>query len=142
MTELFRFQSKLRKPHLRITSSATGDIVGTAVLPSLSGCIDATVRGAQTSIVPCGTFGRKGHVYASPALHGANVTWNTIGHNLDLVCWDEQGIVIARFRFNHWSLQKCGKLELVGPVANDGGALMEEVIVTGLAMASCVLEVL
>lgn len=142
VTELFKVESKPRKPHVRITSSATGEILGTATLHSLSGRIDATVRNSRVSMMPCATLGRRSHVYASPARRGANVTWMPAGHSLDLVCVDERGIVIALFRFNNWSLEKCGKLELIGPVANDGGARMEEVIVTGLAMAGCVLQVL
>ena len=142
VTELFKAKSNLRKPHLRVTSSATGCTLGAATFDSRSERIDTIVRGSQFSMMPCGTPGRKAYIYSSPAHRGAKVTWKTQGHSLDLLCLDERDVVIARFCFDESSTHKCGKLELIGPTANGNSALTEEVIATALAMAQSVLHVL
>jgi hypothetical protein len=80
-------------------------------------------------------------MYSSPAGGSASMRWKSQGHNLDLVCLDEREVPIARLHFSNWSMYKCGKLELIGPMANDGGSVMEEIIVTGLAMAEYALAI-
>ena len=142
VTELFKAKSSLGKPHLRVTSSATGNILGTATFNSRSERIDAIVRGSQLSMIPCGTVGRKGYIYSSPAHCGAKVTWATQGHNSDLLCLDEHDVVIARFRFNESTMHNCGKLEIRSPTASNKRLLEEEIVVTALAIAGCVLHVL
>ncbi len=49
----------------------------------------------------------------------------------DMICLDQQDKVCAKFENSMWALQKDGKFE-VGPFVS--GVLMDEVIVTGLAM--------
>ena len=49
----------------------------------------------------------------------------------DMICLDQQEKVCARFENNAWALQKDGKFE-VGPFVD--GVLMDEVVVSGLAM--------
>lgn len=142
MTELFKVKLQLKKPHLSIASARTGATMGTATYhsgASLTSRIDATVRGSPISMTPCGILGRKGHVYSSPARGSANMRWKSQSYKFDLVCLDEREVPVARFHFSNWSMYKCGKLELIGSTANDGGAVMEEIIVTGLAMAEYVL---
>ena len=141
VTELFKAKTNLRKPHLSVTSSATGGALGTATFDSRSERIDAIVRGSQFSMMPCGTIGRKGYMYSSPAHRGAKVTWTTQGHSLDLLCLDEQNEVIARFNINESNRHKCGRLGIRSPTA-DNKKVLEEVVVTALAMAQCVLHVL
>lgn len=65
------------------------------------------------------------------------MTWKYRKGGFDLPCVDENGVTIAVFHFQAWSMQ--GRFELVGPVANDGGRVMEEVLVTGLAFAQFVM---
>lgn len=48
-------------------------------------------------------------------------------------CEDGKGSLLARFKFNHWALQKCGTLEVMAAGA-DGGRAMEEIVVTGMVM--------
>jgi hypothetical protein len=139
MTELFKVKLQLKKPHLGIASARTGATMGTVTYHSLTSRIDTTLHGSPISMTPCGILGRKGHVYSSPARGNANMRWKLQSHNLDLVCLDEREVPITRFHFSNWSMYKCGKLELIGPTANDGGAVMEKIIVTGLAMAEYVL---
>ena len=142
VTELFKARSSLGKPHLRVTSSATGNILGTATFNSRSERIDAIVRGSQLSMMPCGTVGTKGYMYSSPAHCGAKMTWTTQGHNSDLLCLDEHDVVIASFRFSESSVHKSRVLEIRSPTANNKRLLEEEVVVTALAIAECVLHVL
>lgn len=49
----------------------------------------------------------------------------------DMTCLDRQDNVCAKFKSSTWALQKDGKFEL-GPFAS--GVLMDEIVVTGLAM--------
>jgi hypothetical protein len=137
--ELFKVKLQLKKPHLSIASARTGTTIGTATYHSFTSRIDITVHGSPISMTPCGTLGRKGHEYSSPARGSANMRWKYQNHNLDLVCLDEREVPIARFHFSNWSMYKCGKLELIGPTGNEDGAVMEEIIVTGLAIAEYVL---
>lgn len=81
-------------------------------------------------------------MYSSPAHRGAKVIWTTPGHSLDLLCLDERDIVIARFSFNESSPHKGGKLVITGTTAMDKRVLEEEIVVTALAMAECVLHIL
>ncbi|KAI9794101.1 MAG: hypothetical protein M1833_000466 [Piccolia ochrophora] len=139
VTKLFKAKCQLTKPHLSIASAQTAATVGTAVYHILSSRIDTTVRGFQICMRPCATLGRRSYVYSSPTRRGANTRWSSQGDNLDLVCLDERGVPLARFRASNWSMRKWGTLELIGPIANDGGPVMEEIVVTGLAMAEYLL---
>lgn len=49
----------------------------------------------------------------------------------DMICLDQQQKVCAKFENSTWALKKDGKFE-VGPFVS--GVLMDEVVVTGLAM--------
>ena len=63
---------------------------------------------------------------------GGRFTWKSDKwHGLDLVCKDERGEVCARFDASTWAVHKEGKFEM-GPAV--GGALMDELVVTGFAM--------
>ena len=60
------------------------------------------------------------------------LTWTVKSRNLDLECSDDSGIRVARLHLG-WSLRKTGKIEIFGAeVAR--GAVMEEIMVTGLAL--------
>ena len=49
----------------------------------------------------------------------------------DMLCFDQQDKVCAKFQNSMWALQKDGKFE-VGPFVD--GVVMDEIVVTGLAM--------
>ena len=49
----------------------------------------------------------------------------------DMICLDQQNKVCAKFQNSMWALKKDGKFE-VGPFVD--GVLMDEVVVSGLAM--------
>ena len=52
-------------------------------------------------------------------------------HGGDMKCSDQEDNVCARFECSGWALKKNGKFEVAPSVS---GALMDEVIVSGLAM--------
>lgn len=137
VTELFNAESHLRKPHINVKIAATGATLGTATFHYTTCRIDTLVRDTPIELRPWGTFGRKGHRFPSRALGGAFLRWKNDKHGLDLLCLDEQDVTVARFHFNNWSFSKCGRLEFVGPLAgaHDDQGIMEEILVTGLAMA-------
>ncbi len=55
--------------------------------------------------------------------------------SFDLVCVDEREVVVARFESGSWAVSKLGMIELAQGV--DGG-LLEEIIVSGVAMIQLV----
>lgn len=63
------------------------------------------------------------------------MTWKGSGV-ANLSCTDEQGVQIARFKGSGWSMTKWGKMEIMAGVE---GALLEEVVVTGVALVQCYL---
>ena len=81
---------------------------------------------------------KSGYSYTSPAMHNSIVYWKRDGTLKfgDMVCLDEKEMPIARFEASHFSMRDRGRLELVGmgPAAQ-GGAAMDEIVVTGLALA-------
>lgn len=74
--------------------------------------------------------------YASPALHGAELTWKTSYRlkTVDAECQDEQGVVICRMQANVWTLKKAGKIEFFGDIASSDPNVMDELVVNGIAM--------
>ncbi|KAI9805434.1 MAG: hypothetical protein M1825_000685 [Sarcosagium campestre] len=137
--ELFIVKSQIRRPNMLITSSQTGDTLGTAVFHAFTCRVDTTVRGHPIAMNSVGTLGRKGYTFPSSARPGTSFRWKCQSSNLDIICYDERDVAFARFHFSNWSLRKCGKLEFIGPLANDGGPVMEEIFVTGMAMMEYVL---
>lgn len=49
----------------------------------------------------------------------------------DFVCVDENQVPLAKFTANLWGLKKIGKVELMGPRANDP-AFRDEMVITGI----------
>ncbi|KAI4142053.1 MAG: hypothetical protein LQ341_003327 [Variospora aurantia] len=132
-TTLWLFRVRMRKPHLTISSAVpTAAILATATYHDFSSRIDVVMRGVPITLSSRGAF-KNGHTYQSPALAGATLTWKSQNFLTDLVCVDDKGVVLAQFHFKTWSLTKYGSLELLRSDLTSG-YLMEEVVVTGMAM--------
>ena len=124
---------------MTIATASTGATLGTATFHAHTLRIDTTVRDNAIALQPHKFLGWKGHKFSSNVLNGQVLRWKYTKCSLDIVCVDERDVAVARFHFANWSVKKCGRLELIGSVANENEGLMEEVMVTGLAMAEYVL---
>ncbi|MCJ1275412.1 hypothetical protein MMC21_003215 [Puttea exsequens] len=131
-TLLYTVAISMKKPHMTFESASTKSTVGTANFHYTSFLIDTTVHGQPVTFTPHGLL-KSSYTYPSPALNNATMTWKGQGAHIDLVCLDEHGAPLAKFRSDHWSFTKCGKLDIFGSKAYSG-AVLEEVLVTGLAL--------
>jgi hypothetical protein len=64
------------------------------------------------------------------------MTWQSRskGRDFNLVCLDDKAIAVAQISIGSWSITKAGTIELVGERVTRKGPLMDEIILTGLAM--------
>lgn len=56
----------------------------------------------------------------------------------DFVCVDDQQMPVAKFSANAWGMTKIGKIEFMGPKADDRAA-QEEIMVTGITLFYCMM---
>lgn len=131
-TTLYTLKLHLRKPQMIINSASTNATIATVTFPSFSSRIDTTVHGSPIALTSRGLL-KNGHTWSSPALGNMDLAWKTKALSSDLECLDEQGVPVARYVFPHMSLRKAGRFELYGPEVTRG-AVMEEILVMGLAM--------
>lgn len=131
-TTLYTLKLQLRKPQMTIDAASATATIGTVTFPFLTSRIETTVHDSPITLTSLGLL-KKGHAWSSPALGNAAMTWKTKSRNLDLVCSDAQGVMVARFDFPNWGLRKVGKFEMFGSEVTRG-AVLEEILVTGLAM--------
>ena len=136
---LYTMKLQMKKPHIVVKATSTETTIGTANLHMFKGGIDTTVHDNSITLSKHGFF-KSTYTWPSPALEGATLTWKFKNLGVEILCLDEREIAIARFRFNNWSAKKCGTLEMLGPQA-DGGLLMDEILVTGLAVVEVILTI-
>lgn len=129
-------QHSLRKPHLTVYKADTGIVVGTVTFRSISRTIQIVLHNNPIALTAKGIF-TSAYGWTSLATTAAGTpmrfTWKSV-HNLaggDLICLDQQGYACSKYNASSFALTKAGKFE-IGPSVT--GILMDEVIVTGLAM--------
>ena len=124
------FNSRLRAMTIATSTDAT---VGTVSFDAKSSNIDLTVHSQPISLAWSGSLPSGGHDFRSQAT-GTSYKWQLDGKaNIgDMVCLNEENQLVARFYINNAAVKKEGKFEL-GP--NVVGVLMDEVVVSGLALA-------
>lgn len=134
-TILYTIEShSFSKPQTKIFAGDSSNLIGTILFHSLSSKIDLQVHGIAITIDESGFFS-SGYEYSSPAFGGGRLKWKEDGHfTSDLACV-QQGSkeVVAKFLECEWAMKKEGKLELAPGVA-DGGPMMDEIVVAGLAI--------
>jgi hypothetical protein len=81
--------------------------------------------------------------HESPTLQNARLTWKCKYHfkTMDLECRDENSVMIARMQANIWKFKKICTIEFFGGEIAANGPVMDELVVTGLAMLEYVLMV-
>ena len=138
-TKLYRIECHTRKPQIIMQSlldnSASTDSSGDATFHTLSSRIDIRLHDQSIKLTSRGSL-KDGYTYASPALNGAKMTWQSrsMGRDLNLVCLDERAIPVAQISMGSWSVTKAGTIELTGERVMNQGPVMDEIVLTGLAM--------
>lgn len=135
-TPLYDVKLSITKPQMAFsTTQSTGaTTIATVIFHALHTRIEAIVSSCPIKLTTHISL-KTVYTYASPALHGASLTWKSRNTSADLNCVDdEKGVVVARFHLSSLSLSKVGRLEIVDWRAQDGAGF-EELMVTGLAFA-------
>ncbi|KAI9793763.1 MAG: hypothetical protein M1835_007069 [Candelina submexicana] len=119
------------KPHMVIFAGDSKNHVGTVTFHTLSSTMDLVINGTEIGFKN-DSFWTQQYSFVSRAT-GKKLRWKfesswSMKH---VVCLDEKDLAVAKFEGSTWALRKLGKIELVPGV--DGG-LLDEVLVSGLAM--------
>lgn len=137
---LYTVDIHMRKPNMVFKTGETGSTFATIDFPTFSSKIKAHIHGHEITLhVKMGLRSgfKAGITYESPALQSACLTWRSKScfKIFDFECLDEKSVPLAQFTpHNSWSVKKLGRLELFGTRASSGVG-MDEVVVTGLALA-------
>ncbi|KAK5082501.1 hypothetical protein LTR70_008387 [Exophiala xenobiotica] len=125
---LYTIKTKTFKPQLTFTSCSDNQTLAIVEHHNFSRKIDITLRGQSTTIKP-ERKPKSTYTYTSPTT-SAVLTWKfDRWTSMDMVCLDERGMALARFRYAEWTMTKLGTLEIVGHAAA-GGQMFEELVVT------------
>jgi hypothetical protein len=136
---LYRIECHLRSPQITIHSlddtSLPNTPIGDATFHTLSSRIDIRLHEHQIILSSSGLW-KDAYTYTSPTLRGMKMTWQSRskGRDFNLVCLDDKAIAVAQISIGSWSITKAGTIELVGERVTRKGPLMDEIILTGLAM--------
>ena len=112
--------------------AAEGDaVLGTATVRTWKPHIDFEIHGQAFSLNHK-WVSKKELSHTSPTLTG---TWRSKNYfrAFDFECFDENSMTLARFLASGWSVKKVGRIELFGDASS--GVLMDEIVITGLAIA-------
>ena len=114
---------------MTISTADTNCIVGTVTLHTLSSNIDLMIHNQPTTLSKA-RFWTNTYGFKSSA---GFLKWKFDGRLScgNMLCVDEKEQLFARFKIGGWSLKKAGSFELSPGV---GDMIMEEVIVSGIAM--------
>jgi hypothetical protein len=127
---------KTRKPHMLFKAEGSSQLPASVIFHSFSRTIDVTVNGNEISLKPTSKW-KYEFAFDSPALGGKTLVWkkSSVWKFLNIECVDEStGTVYARFAMHKGlSAKKAGTLELLAPCASAPAALVDEIVVTGLA---------
>ncbi|KAL9035639.1 MAG: hypothetical protein Q9214_006488 [Letrouitia sp. 1 TL-2023] len=130
--------------HPNNLQTPTSNIIGSSSTNCLTTRLSLSLRSTHSfKMSPEGFLGRKGHVWQSPTRAGAKMRWKSKCSNADMVCLDENEVVVAKMWVGYWDTSaKGGRIELVGDRwkgDGDEGAFLEEIVLTGLAFAMYVM---
>ncbi|KAF2668290.1 hypothetical protein BT63DRAFT_425614 [Microthyrium microscopicum] len=132
-----------RKPNLTFT--ANGTTVGTSTFHTMKP-IDLTIANQTLQLKTASRMSCRKFTYASPALNGAEVTWQVNGKGVlkfpDLVALDDQAMPLGKFVFGHW-VKTAGTMEIAeGTEKREmGRALVDELVVVGFTLAELQMQV-
>jgi hypothetical protein len=134
--ELYTADLSIQKPHLTFKTSSANSTIGTVEFGYFTPDIGIRVNGRETTLRM-----KKGlepeTTFESPALQDTCLSWKTktTSNAFNFECLDEDSTLLARFTASSsWTKTRTGQLELFGSRVASGAA-MDEVVVTGLALA-------
>jgi hypothetical protein len=123
--------------------ASNDEVIGSGKLNAVSINADYELRGQKAHIL---AQKRWRTVYTHRSLNFSDtespvtMTWTSDAgfKTWDFICVDEQQIPVAKFTANCWGVTKIGKIEFVGPKADDRAA-QEEIMVTGITLFYCMI---
>ena len=119
------------KPHITVLSGAIHRVVGTVTFHRMSPVIDLDIHHHSIPLLRLGLF-TSAHRFESPTRR-SSLKWKRDGLKSEgnMLCVDGQQVLIARFERSKRARRKDGKF-MISPGVE--GRLMDEVVVSGLAM--------
>lgn len=117
--------------------SSNGKEIGSTKNHTFSSKIDLAIHG-HSKVLTKSDQGKDSMEFQSPACAGARTVWRDAGswNGLDMICVGKNGMPLAKMHLTKTltSLRKLGRIELADSAAADG-ALLDEMVITGLATA-------
>ncbi|OAQ67770.1 hypothetical protein VFPPC_04122 [Pochonia chlamydosporia 170] len=129
-----------KSPHL-LFKDAADNTFGSGTLHAVSINADYELHGQKGKLKALRHFHTEyTHLSRVYSKNGAPAAMNWSSdcdfRNWDFTCKGEDGVPVARFVSNCWSLKKVGMIEFYGPLGQSKEA-REEIVVTGLTLFSC-----
>ncbi|KAL6228913.1 hypothetical protein BDW75DRAFT_246201 [Aspergillus navahoensis] len=127
---------KNRKPHMLFQAEGTDHLPAAVTFHSSSWSIDISINSYNEIALRPTSKWRYEFAFASPALDGKNLTWKKSSRweYLNIECVDDAGTMYAQFNMHKGlSAKKAGKMELLPPCTSAPKALVDDIVVTGLA---------
>ncbi|OKL57907.1 hypothetical protein UA08_06420 [Talaromyces atroroseus] len=140
---LYEAKIKWMKSSMAFTKPGSTDPFATVKFHTFTPRWDIQFDGMASFTVPLkGKLNYKG-MHTSLALQNSRLTWKCKYHlsTMDLDCRDERSVMIARMQANVWKYKKICSIEFFDGESSVHGPIMDELVVTGLAMLEYVLMV-
>lgn len=139
---LYSIDTHLLKPHMVFKRGLTEEVIATVDLPSFRWRIKTCVHGQDITLFMKVKMGLKTGIhqettFESPALGSTTLTWRSHSYFrlFDFECLDEKSLPLAKCTPTaSWNGKQGGQFDLYGTSASSGDA-MDELVVTGLALA-------
>lgn len=123
-----------RRPHMIFQAQGTANLPATVTFHNFSSKIDVRINGGDLPFRSESKW-KDAYGFDSRSVPGnKHLVWKNNGIYTSNICTDKSGTVYAKFtEHKGWSGKRAGRLEIFQPAAVGGKALVDELVVTGLA---------
>ncbi|KAH8699021.1 hypothetical protein BGW36DRAFT_460825 [Talaromyces proteolyticus] len=140
---LYKAKLKSLKNQMIIkTGSSPETEIATVKFHSFRPKIDISIQGQEITL-PLKTKLQHKTTFNPLALQGTTLTWKSSSHlkTLDLDCFDENSMPVAKISVSTWAFKSDYRFEFYEGNTDNSPLLMDELVVTGLAMIHYVLNI-
>lgn len=141
---IYTMDYSLLKSRLTFKSATDDSVVGTGTLHAVSINPDVEVHGRKGSMTALKRL-QPVYTYTSYLFSDdgspKTMTWTSgsVCKSFDYVCLDEKMLPVAKFTSKTLGWRNMGKIEFLGPKANDD-AFRDEIVVTGMTLFWCIIQ--
>ncbi|KAL8718687.1 MAG: hypothetical protein Q9225_004206 [Loekoesia sp. 1 TL-2023] len=135
---LYNVHCKMMKPHM-IFTKADSSTVGTVTFHVLHTRINTVINNNTIPLTSEGCFKWSYSFPSSAGGGGTDLTWRCCKSTQELLCTDGQEIQAARLKYHGFDYRKEGRLEVFKQEIFADKAALDEVVVTGVALAHAIL---